>query len=121
MDAVIATVIAGGSDVVRPRPFPQSCGPRRSDAVGTGGNSLTCQPRHDELSVQAGTVRWRTAVDRLQLRRQVDHRPVPGWQIHRMSGRVKRFYMYYAGEHAKVWGIGQKTINLAVMGQPTRR
>src|SRR5690349_15091225 len=22
----------------------------------------------------------------------------------RMSGRVKRFYMYYAGEHAKVWG-----------------
>jgi len=39
----------------------------------------------------------------------------------RMSGRVKRFYMYYAGEHAKVWGIGQKTINLAVMGQPTRR
>jgi len=39
----------------------------------------------------------------------------------RMSGRVKRFYMYYAGEHTKVWGIGQKTINLAVMGQPTRR
>ena len=39
----------------------------------------------------------------------------------RMSGRVKRFYMYYAGEHAKVWGIGQKTINLAVIGQPTRR
>jgi hypothetical protein len=39
----------------------------------------------------------------------------------RMSGRVKRFYMYYAGEHAKVWGVGQKTITLAMMGQPTRR
>jgi hypothetical protein len=39
----------------------------------------------------------------------------------RMSGRAKRFYMYYAGEHTKVWGIGQKTINLAVTGQPTRR
>jgi hypothetical protein len=39
----------------------------------------------------------------------------------RMPGRTKRFYLYYAGEHTKVWGTGQKTIILAIMGQPTRR
>jgi hypothetical protein len=39
----------------------------------------------------------------------------------RMPGREKRFYLYYAGEHTKVWGTGQKTITLAIMGQPTRR
>jgi hypothetical protein len=39
----------------------------------------------------------------------------------RMPGRAKRFYLYYAGEHTKVWGTGQKTITLAIMGQPTRR
>jgi hypothetical protein len=39
----------------------------------------------------------------------------------RMPGRAKRFYLYYAGEHAKVWGTGQKTIMLTIMGQPTRR
>jgi hypothetical protein len=39
----------------------------------------------------------------------------------RMSGREKRFYLYYAGEHTKVWGTGQKTITLAILGQPTRR
>jgi hypothetical protein len=38
-----------------------------------------------------------------------------------MPGRTKRFYLYYAGEHTKLWGTGQKTINLAIMGQPTRR
>jgi hypothetical protein len=43
-----------------------------------------------------------------------------GKSLH-MSGRTKRFYLYYAGEHAKLWGTGQKTINLAIMGQPTRR
>jgi hypothetical protein len=43
-----------------------------------------------------------------------------GKSIH-MPGRAKRFYLYYAGEHAKLWGTGQKTINLAIMGQPTRR
>jgi hypothetical protein len=43
-----------------------------------------------------------------------------GKSIH-MPGRTKRFYLYYAGEHAKLWGTGQKTINLAIMGQPTRR
>jgi hypothetical protein len=39
----------------------------------------------------------------------------------RMAGRSKRFYLYYAGEHAKVWGTGQKIITLAILGQPTRR
>ena len=39
----------------------------------------------------------------------------------RMPGRAKRFYLYYAGEHTKVWGTGQKTITLAIIGQPTRR
>jgi hypothetical protein len=39
----------------------------------------------------------------------------------RMPGRAKRFYLYYAGEHTKVWGTGQKIITLAIMGQPTRR
>jgi hypothetical protein len=39
----------------------------------------------------------------------------------RMLGRAKRFYLYYAGEHTKVWGTGQKTITLTIMGQPTRR
>jgi hypothetical protein len=38
-----------------------------------------------------------------------------------LAGRAKRFYLYYAGEHIKVWGTGQKTITLAIMGQPTRR
>ena len=45
----------------------------------------------------------------------------PGGKSLRMTGRAKRFYLYYAGEHTKVWGTGQKTINLAIMGQPTRR
>jgi hypothetical protein len=39
----------------------------------------------------------------------------------RMPGRAKRFYFFYTGEHAKVYGIRQKTITLAVLGQPTRR
>ena len=39
----------------------------------------------------------------------------------RMPGRAKRFYLYYAGDHAKLWGTGQKTINLAIIGQPTSR
>lgn len=43
-----------------------------------------------------------------------------GKSIH-MPGRAKRFYLYYAGDHAKLWGTGQKTINLAILGQPTRR
>jgi hypothetical protein len=38
-----------------------------------------------------------------------------------LPGREKRFYLYYTGEHIKVWGTGQKTITLAIMGQPTRR
>ena len=43
-----------------------------------------------------------------------------GKSIH-MPGRAKRFYLYYAGEHTRVWGTGQKTITLAILGQPTRR
>jgi hypothetical protein len=39
----------------------------------------------------------------------------------RLAGRAKRFYLYYAGEHIKLWGTGQKTITLAIIGQPTRR
>jgi hypothetical protein len=39
----------------------------------------------------------------------------------RMPGRTARFYFLYSGEHTKVFGTGQKTITLTVMGQPTRR
>jgi hypothetical protein len=39
----------------------------------------------------------------------------------RMPGRAKRFYFLYSGEHAKVYGIRQKTITLTILGQPTRR
>jgi hypothetical protein len=46
---------------------------------------------------------------------------LPDGKSVRMPGREKRFYLYYAGEHIKVWGTGQKTITLAIMGQPTRR
>jgi hypothetical protein len=39
----------------------------------------------------------------------------------RMPGRTSRSYFLYSGEHAKVFGSGQKTITLTIMGQPTRR
>jgi hypothetical protein len=39
----------------------------------------------------------------------------------RMPGRAKRFYFFYSGEHAKVYGIRQKSITLTIQGQPTRR
>ena len=38
-----------------------------------------------------------------------------------MPGRTSRSYFLYAGEHTKVYGIGQKSITLTIMGQPTRR
>jgi hypothetical protein len=38
-----------------------------------------------------------------------------------MPGRTSRSYFLYSGEHTKVYGVGQKTITLTVMGQPTRR
>jgi hypothetical protein len=43
-----------------------------------------------------------------------------GKSIH-MPGRTSRSYFLYSGEHTKVFGTGQKTITLTVMGQPTRR
>jgi hypothetical protein len=39
----------------------------------------------------------------------------------RMPGRTSRSYFLYSGEHTKIYGTGQKTITLTVMGQPTRR
>ena len=39
----------------------------------------------------------------------------------RMPGRTSRSYFLYSGEHTKVYGTGQKTIILTIMGQPTRR
>jgi hypothetical protein len=39
----------------------------------------------------------------------------------RMNGRAKRYYFFYAGERAKVYGIRQKTVTLTIQGQPTRR
>jgi hypothetical protein len=38
-----------------------------------------------------------------------------------MPGQTKRYYFFYSGEHAKVYGIRQKTITLTILGQPTRR
>ena len=43
-----------------------------------------------------------------------------GTSIH-MPGRTSRSYFLYSGEHTKVYGTGQKTITLTIMGQPTRR
>jgi hypothetical protein len=43
-----------------------------------------------------------------------------GKSIH-VPGRTSRSYFYYAGEHIKFFGTGQKTTTLTVMGQPTRR
>jgi membrane-bound inhibitor of C-type lysozyme len=43
-----------------------------------------------------------------------------GTSIH-MPGRTSRSYFLYSGEHTKIYGMGQKTITLTVMGQPTRR
>jgi hypothetical protein len=46
---------------------------------------------------------------------------LPDGKSIRMSGRAKRFYFFYSGDHAKVYGIRQKTITLTIQGQPTRR
>jgi hypothetical protein len=39
----------------------------------------------------------------------------------RMPGRTAHSYFRYTAEHIKIYGTGQSTITLTMMGQPTRK
>jgi hypothetical protein len=45
----------------------------------------------------------------------------PGGRSIRMPGRTARSYFRYTAEHVKIYGTGQSTVTLTMMGQPTRK
>ena len=115
--------IAGGSqcrqavaDFPQRRPWPPCAGVLGARGDPAHANPATVDYRCRPALTGGGTL----SIDYNSGGKSITAQFPDGKSI-RMSGRAKRFYIYYAGEHAKVWGIRQKTINLAVMGQPTRR